>query len=222
MLGSRAIASEFSKTLSQGVRQALQEKIPAADIRIPSLEKISNQSPINQISQIQKIRLVEDRSNGSALFEIQGLDAEKLPKSALFQTPYEAWIKTYSAVRRINPNTKIKSEDLRPAEVNVASGAIKEYRNVLVPQSQKLEQMQTKQTILENQYVITSAIEKQPDIRRGEMIKLELISGDLSLTTQALAEEAASVGDSIHVTTVKTKRQVVGKVKEDRSVEVNL
>jgi flagella basal body P-ring formation protein FlgA len=53
-------------------------------------------------------------------------------------------------------------------------------------------------------------------------VKLELVSGELSLTTQGILQEAGSVGDHVRVLTVKTKREITGIVKNDHSVEVNL
>jgi flagella basal body P-ring formation protein FlgA len=215
-------SEEISRTLSELVRQALKEKLPHADIRIPSLKKLVQRAPLSELQSIQKVRITEDRPNGTALFEVSGTSRGGNEQNHILQTPYEAWVNALIARRRINPNTKLKQEDFRQGEVNVASGPVREYRGVLVPVTQDVDKMQTKQTILENQYVVQNAVEKQPDIRRGETVKLELISGELTLSTQAMAEEPASIGDRIRVTTVKTKKLVVGTVQADRSVEVSL
>jgi flagella basal body P-ring formation protein FlgA len=134
----------------------------------------------------------------------------------------EAWKRVPIATHRIFPNTRIKDEDFKISEVNVATGVAREYRGVMLPADTVFTKLQTKQTILEGQYVVTSAIQQTPDLRKGDTVKLELISGDLTLTTQAVTEEPGQVGSQVRVMTTKTKRELMGLVKADHSVEVNL
>ena len=175
-------------------------------------------SAIKNFENITQVRLLDDKANGVAILEVSGENSE----TQVIQTPYTAWIKAPVATRRIYPNSKIKAEDIRIQSINVASGPAREYRGVLAAADTNFANMESRQTILEGQFVTTSAIQKQPDIRKGEMVKLELNSGDLSLSTQAISEESASVGDKIRVMTLKSKKEILGKVKEDHSVEVNL
>lgn len=204
--------------LSSRIHKILSEKIPYAEIRIPNLEKLIKTPQISAISEISSIRIVEERANGIALFEIVSTDGN----SVKIQTPFQALVKAPVAVRRIYPNTILKKEDFRIDTINVATGQPREYRGVIVYDEQKLLHSETKQTILEGQFVVSNAIRKQPDVRKGETVKLELSSGDLTLTTAAVVQENASVGERVHVLTAKTKKEVIGKVKEDRSVEVSL
>jgi flagella basal body P-ring formation protein FlgA len=204
--------------LSSNIQNILSKKIPFAEIRIPNLEKLIKTPQISAISELSTIRLIEDRANGSALFELTSTDGT----SVKIQTPYQAMVKAPVAVRRIYPNSILKKEDFRIETLNVATGLPREYRGVIIYDEAKLFRTETKQTILEGQFVVTNAIRKQPDLRKGETVKLELSSGDLTLTTAAIVQENASVGEQVHVLTTKSKREVVGKVKEDRSVEVTL
>ena len=204
------------------VKKLLEERIPGAEIRLPSLDKLAAQPAITAFSEIRSARIVEDRPNGSVLVELSGTDGESAGKTEMIQTPYQAWKKVPMAVRRIYPNTRLKSEDFKTVEINIASGSAREYRGVMMPAETEFNGLQSRQTILENQYVVSTAVQKQPDLRKGDTVKLLLTSGGLELATQATAEEPASVGDRIRVLTVKGKREMVGKVNEDRNVEVSL
>jgi len=221
-----AFSAESSTSHSQGlselIRSALEERISGADIRIPSLDRLCDQSPISDYATITKVRLVEDRPNGIALFEISGSGTEGQSRTDLVQTPYSAWKKVLVPIRRINPNSKLKSEDFRTIEINVATGSAREYRGVLASPDLQIDGLQSRQTLLENQFVTTSAIERQPDLKRGDLVRLDLVSGELTLSTQATASETGSVGDRIRVMTTKSKKEVVGTIREDHAVEVRL
>ncbi len=219
---SGSAGTDLTTRLSSLVQSTLSEKIAGAEIRIPSLKKLAAQKAITEFTEIKSLRLVEDRPSGTAVFEVIGLDQDQKEKSEMIQTPYEAWKRVPVANKRIYPNSRLKNEDFKISEVNVATGMAREYRGIMLPADSNFNQLQTKQTILENQFVVSTAVEKQPDLRKGDTVKLLLVSGDLTLTTQAVAEEPASVGDRIRVMTVKSKREIVGKVSEDHSVEVSL
>jgi flagella basal body P-ring formation protein FlgA len=219
---SPAASESLSSRLSDLIRASLTEKIADAEIRLPSLEKIANQKPLNEYRDLKRARLIEDRPNGVALFEVSGTLEDGSERADLIQTPYSAWKKAWVAAKRLYPNTRLKDEDFKISEINVATGPAREYRGVMLPADTRFSGLQTKQTLLEGQFAVTSAVERQPDLRKGDQVRLDLISGDLTLTTQGMAEEPASVGDHVRIMTSKTKKEVVGILKEDRSVEVQL
>ncbi len=212
----------LSSRLSSLLRTTLTEKIAGAEIKLPSLQKLIHQAPMSNFVEFKTARLKEDRPNGVALFEVIGTNADNQEITETIQTPYEAWKKVPIALHRVYPNAKLKNEDFKVQEINVASGVAREYRGVMVASDTVFTNLQSRQTILEGQYVVSSAIQRQPDVRKGDTVKLELISGDLSLTTQGVVEEEGYVGGQVRVMTAKTKREITGKVKEDHSVEVNL
>lgn len=204
--------------LSSRIHKILSDKIPYAEIRIPNLEKLVKSSEISAISELSSVRLLEDRDNGVALLELNSTDGNTVK----IQTPYQALVNAPIAVRRIYPNTKLKREDFKVEALNVAAGTARAYRGAIILDLSKLEQMETRQSIMEGQFVVSNAVQKQPDVRKGETVKLELNSGELSLITAAVVQENGSVGDRVHVITAKTKKDVVGKIREDRSIEVTL
>lgn len=212
----------LSDHLSDLMKSTLTEKIADAEIRIPSLAKIFAQKPLSEYAEVRHVRLVEDRPNGVALFEVTGRTTAGQDQADLVQTPYSAWKRVVVAKRRIYPNTKLRAEDFTISEVNVASGMAREYRGVMVPATTELSGLQSRQSILENQFVTSPAVERSPDLRRGDLIKLDLVSGELTLTTQATAVDPAVIGDRVKVLTTKTKKEMVGILREDHSVEVRL
>ena len=216
------VQNALSLRLSDLIHASLTEKIADAEIRTPSLDKICSQKPLSEFQSLDRIRLIEDRPNGTALFEVFGKLKDGGERTELVQTPYTAWKKVVVANRRLYPNTKVQEQDFKVVEMNVASGPIREYRGVLIPAEGNFSRLQTRQTILENQYVTSTSVERQPDVRKGDTLRLDMVSGDLSLSTQATASESASIGDRIRVMTSKTKKEVVGTVREDHSVEVIL
>ena len=223
LTSSQAFADiAFSDRLSSLIKKTLEEKIPGAEIILPSLERITQDPELADFETLADVRLLEDRVNGVAVFEIIGKDPESKVITRTVQSPYEAWLKVPVALHRIYPNSKLKDTDFKISSVNVATGQPREYRGIMVPANTRFERMEAHQTILEGQFVVTSALRKQPDVRRGDLVKLELESGDLSLTTQAVAQEPASIGEKVRVLTVKTKREVVGTLREDHSVGVSL
>jgi flagella basal body P-ring formation protein FlgA len=219
---SRSVSSSIAEHLSTLIKKSLAEKITGAEVKIPSFEKLVKSATFANFEEIASVRLVEDKPNAIAVFEVSGTNEQNKEISQTIQTPYEAWVKVPVAIHRVYPNAKLKAEDFKIEEMNVASGNIREYRGVLASAQTDFNNMESRQTILENQFVTTPAIQKQPDLRRGDMVKLELVSGELSLTTQGILQEAGSVGDHVRVLTVKTKREITGIVKNDHSVEVNL
>lgn len=215
-------APPLHERMSTLMKSALTEKIADAEIRIPSLEKICSRPPLSDYVEIKRVRLVEDKATGVALFEVNGKTSTGLDQADLVQTPYSAWKRAIIAKRRVYPNTKLKSEDFAISEVNVATGAAREYRGVMLPAGTELAGLQSKQSILENQFVTTPAVEKSPDVHRGDTIKLDLVSGELTLSTQATAVEPGLIGERVKVLTTKTKKEMVGVLREDHSVEVRL
>lgn len=211
---NNSYALDDANLLSSRIHKILSEKIPYAEIRIPNLKKLVQSPEISDLTELSSVRLLEDRANGIALVELISTDG----KSVKIQTPYQALVKTPVAAHRIYPNVRLKKEDFRIETLNVASGPAREYRGVIIYDENRLNQVESKQSILEGQFVVSNAVQKLPDVRKGETVKLELSSGNLTLSTLAIVQENASVGEVVRVFTTKSKREVTGKVREDRTV----
>lgn len=214
-------SAELDAELRKQIETQLQSRFVGAEIKLPSLEKICQQSPLSEVDRVQEVRITEDKPQGVLVVEVRGSsDSREIRQS--FQTPYEAWVDVQVASRRIYPNTTLKKQDFRVQKINVSSGMPREFRGVLLKPEVDVSTLESRQTILEGHFLTESAVHQQPAVRKGEMVRLELMSGDMSLTTQAIVQEAAQVGQRVRVITLKTKKEMSGKVRPDHSIEVRL
>jgi flagella basal body P-ring formation protein FlgA len=78
------------------------------------------------------------------------------------------------------------------------------------------------QTIMEGQFLVTSSFRKVPDVRRGDSIRVNIVSNGLILMALGTSEESGYINHSIRVRTGKTKRELVGKLLPGGVIEVKL
>jgi hypothetical protein len=145
------IAISFSSTnsfglddanlLSSRIQKILSEKIPYAEIRLPNLDKLVKTAEVSAITELRAVRLIEDRASGVALIELTSTDGSNVR----IQTPYQAMVNMPIAVRRIYPNTRLKKEDFRMENINVATGLARDYRSAIILDQSRLDQMETRQ-----------------------------------------------------------------------------
>ncbi len=135
---------------------------------------------------------------------------------------FNAWLAAPVAIKRINQGEKLSAELFRNTEVNIASGLGYEYRGVIASTQMDFSGLEARNTLLEGQFLISTALQKSPEIRRGDLVKVELQSGDLMLGTQGIAQEPGFVGQNLRILVTKTKKELIGKLKLNNVVEVNL
>lgn len=135
---------------------------------------------------------------------------------------FNAMVPAQIAVRRIQPGEPLTASLFTSQEVNVSSGQWYAYRGLFMGANAQVTGLQTRQTILEGQPLLSSAIEKIPDVRRGDEIQVHLVSGALTLSTIGVSEETGYLNNPIRVMTQKTKRELVGKLLPGNVVEVKL
>lgn len=135
---------------------------------------------------------------------------------------FAAWMPVRVALKRFSPGEKIQAEKFVVQDVDVATGLAYELRGILMPAEGPLESLEVRQTILEGQMLASTAVQRVPDIRKGDSVRIHLMSGTLKLTTQGVASEPAFLAQAIRVMTSKTKRELVGTLREGGIVEVRL
>ena len=69
---------------------------------------------------------------------------------------------------------------------------------------------------------LQTAVERVPDVRRGDTVKIRVISGDLKLLTLGIAQENGLTGSKVRVVSRTTNQELVGQLKQDGVVEVKL
>ncbi len=166
--------------------------------------------------QIEQIRLTQDHGNGDVRFLIRG--SAEAEGTISFQAFKRAWI----PVRRIAPGTALKREYFRLERINVAAGMERELRGLILPENAEIDSLETRQTLLEGQFVQLTQVQRVHDVKRGEPVQVRMKAGDVTLSTLGTAEEPAYLDQPVRVLIQKTKRSLAGKLTERGWVEVNL
>ncbi|MCM2322878.1 MAG: flagellar basal body P-ring formation chaperone FlgA [Oligoflexia bacterium] len=135
---------------------------------------------------------------------------------------YSAWLPARIALRRVLPGERLSDDQFVIQDVNVAMGNAFEYRGVILGTEVPVIGLETRQTVLEGQFLTTSAVQRVHDIKRGDAVRIHLISGELSISTLGIAEEPAYLKGRVRVMASKTKREFVGQLVDGGIVEVRL
>jgi flagella basal body P-ring formation protein FlgA len=135
---------------------------------------------------------------------------------------FAAWVPARVPIQRIKPGQALSPELFVTQEVNVSTGPAREYRGVILPADYDLNGLEAMQTILEGQFLTSSSVQRVPDVRRGDSIRIHLISGELTLSTLGIAEEPAYMNKQVRVMTTKSKRELSGYLRSGGVVEVKL
>ena len=166
---------------------------------------------------IDRVIWLADSGHGVASIQVMGGG-----QSAQVEIPFQAQMQAWVANKRVMPGERLTADSVRLQVVNVAEGVNREYRGVMLGQDSQIETMETRQTILEGGLVLASGVRRVPDVKRGEPVVVKLLSGEVVLMTAGTVDEAAYLNEPVRITTVKTKKQMIGRLKEDRTVEVAL
>jgi flagella basal body P-ring formation protein FlgA len=205
-------------SLAERIAQAIAKQYPGARVSVDGKIHWSHGEEASFDSEGQ-VSLLGDTSRGEMMFAI--LDSEGR-QAADGWVSYQAWQPAYVAVRRVRPNERIAKDQFTLRDVNVASGQAHELRGLMLAPETGLAGLEARQTVLVGQTLLSSYVQRVPDVRRGDAVIVHLVAGALSLSTQGQAEEPAYIGGQIRVSASKTKRELVGKLSEAGIVEVKL
>lgn len=194
------------------IKRELSKRLPDA-----RLELIGDVRWVSEFGSdvISDLRILEDTAKGDVHFTVNESEGEGW-------ISFSAWTPAWVAIKRVFPGQKLSSEMFVLQDVNVASGTAREYRGVLLRKDQELTSLEAKQTVLEGQYALSTAVQRVPDVRKGESVRIQLLSGEVVLNTAGTAEETAYLDGTVRVMIAKTKRQLVGKLRSGGVVEVQL
>lgn len=164
------------------------------------------------------VSYVSESAPGTIRFTVSYDSGESRQGSVAFA----AFMPARVAVRRVFPGERLTAEAFRVQDVNVSTGLAREYRGILLPVATDVATLEARQSVIEGQPLTLSAVQRVPDIRRGDAVRIRLVSGDVTLMTSGTASEPAYLEQSIRVTTLKTKKDLVGRLRSDKTVEVSL
>lgn len=202
--------------LQSMLRTQLERLYPGARIEfLGGLNVVSGALPENTVT----AKLLADNGKGQAQFLVLGAQAGEQAEAWVdFSAKVEAWI----AHRRVMPGEKLDPANFAKKEVNVAFGMARELRGAMLPVSENVSEYEARQTIVQGNFPLVNGVRKIPDVRRGDMVKVHLVSGEVMLMTAGTADEPAYVEGPVRVTTAKTKKQLLGTLKPQGVVEVQL
>lgn len=215
-----AMASETPRSddrIGQVLSAAVAKNYPGARIELASTVRWTRGvSPVSPVS----ASVISLNARGEVQFSMRDRDAESAVSEGWASV--RAWIPAQVATRRIGPGERLSPELFTVQEVNVASGVPYEYRGVILPVDVAVSGLESRQTILEGQFLVSSAVQKVPDVRKGDLVRIRIQSGELNVSTLGTAEEPAYVNGRVRVIASKTKREFVGQLAPGGVVEVRL
>jgi flagella basal body P-ring formation protein FlgA len=214
--GTRETLASSSDNLENSLRNEISKNYTGARIDLlGDIQWVRGSAP----EEPQSIFLLGDDGQGRIHFTVtNNLDNG----SSEGWVGFAAWVPVRVVKRRVHPGEVLTSDMFTTQNVNVAVGQAREYRGVMFPQNVEINGMEAHQTILEGQFLTSSAVQRIPDIHRGDPVRVHLISGDLVLSTLAIAQESGYLKQQIRVMTNKGKRELFGMLQQGRIVEVKL
>jgi flagella basal body P-ring formation protein FlgA len=216
LFGEGARAGAFPLDFQEILKDSLKEKLGAKTARIEFAGPIRwtrGEAP----TETEQVKILSVTARGEAQFVVRNGE-----NSVEGIVPYSAWVAAKVATRRVMPGETLQADAFHTQEVNVASGLGYEFRGVVMPGDTDVGALEARQTILEGQFLASSAVRKTPDVRRGDVVRIHLISNGVTLSTLGIAEEAGYFSKQVRVMTQKTKRELLGELSPGRIVEVKL
>ncbi|MGZ3708803.1 MAG: flagellar basal body P-ring formation chaperone FlgA [Bdellovibrionota bacterium] len=214
LLSTAAIAAD-SGALTGTLQKELAQRYPGTRIELTTAVQFSQGRMPEEIA---SLNVLSDNGRGELQFEVRGADYS----INYGWVRFSAWMPAYIATHRIHPGERLTPDSFTLQEVNLSNAQVAEYRGVILPKTADLSTLEARQTVMEGQFLVTNAVEKIPDVRRGDLVQIRLFSGGLTLTTQGMAEEPGYLNGQIRVMAAKTKRELVGKIQSGGIVEVRL
>lgn len=201
-------------TLDSAIASEISQHFGDARVDVLSAIRFQRSLPSNEI---EKVRFVSENGRGEA-----SLTFETASGSVVGSVQFAAFKKTFVAKRRVQPGEAIRANDFDLQEVNVATGLAHDSWGLFVRNDSTLKSTEAKQTILEGQFLTSNQIRNAYDVRRGDALKVKLVSGEISLSTQGVVQEPGYVGENVRVITAKSKREFTGRLTAQNTVEVAL
>lgn len=214
--GTVSFAEVSKESVLDNLKGQISKQYPGARIEINSEIKWTQGSAPSDFSAIQ---VTGDNQRGEIYFSVHNTENGNVSNGA---AAFSAFVPTFTALRRVLPGERLSPEMFSVQDVNIATGQAREYRGVLLPKDTDLSRLEARLSILQGQFPLTTGVQKIPDVRRGESIRIKLIVGGVVLSTLGTAEEPAYIDKQVRITANKTKRQLVGTLKQGGIVEVKL
>jgi len=167
----------------------------------------------------QGVSVLGESSRGEVMFSITAANGSRGGEG---WANFSAWTQARMAAKRVHPGDRLTADMFVLRDVDVAYGQAHELRGVILEPETPVTGLEARQSVLEGQMLLSTSVQRVPDLRRGDTVTVQLVSNGLSLQTQGVAEEPAYTGDQVRVSASKTKRELVGRLSPSGTVEVKL
>lgn len=204
-------------SVSEMVREAIAQRFPGARIDLGGSIDLRGFSPTGGRVRAE---ILSESAPGQAQFVIKGAQSGEVRHMGTVS--FSAWMPAWVALKRIPPNERLSADVFVQQEVNVADGQARDLRGMILGPETQFGSLETRQTILEGNYALSNAVVKTPDVRRGDAVRIRLTAGGVVLSTTGTASEPGYLENSVRVITSKGKRELVGRLIENGTVEVRL
>lgn len=229
LLGKLAVVSFFAAAISvayaqdgdpvsTAIRSELSKRFPHTRIELVEEPHWTSAQPQSEIT---SVRVGAENARGQIQFTVNSRGDGGAQASYGWVT-FAAYQPARVMVRRVLPGEKLQAGQFTVRDINVAVEPVRDFRGVILDHTADISHLEARQTLLEGQPLLSSAVQKIPDVRRGDAIRVQIVSNGLVLSTRATASEPAYVNGSVRVLTEKTKRELAGRLVSPGVVEVKL
>lgn len=129
------------------------------------------------------------------------------------------WVDRYASVvcaeHRLPRGTLLTENDIQLRKMNVARAPAN-----LVTDKEDAVGMRLKQSLKAGAYLRNNMLEKPPLIRRGDTVSLVAEKGKITVVTSGIAKSDGTKDEQIRVENADSRKIVVGRVIDEKSVEV--
>jgi len=202
--------------LPQCVQNSLAKRWPETTVKLMGPIEWSDPGKIAAVFAYplkSEVQILSDQENGIA--RIQVGDAHG-------KVTFQALAQVYAPQKRIYPNQIIPPHELKKIEVDLAKSPHRENRHSYLFDGSDIENLETKQSLFEGQPIHIGTTQPRPDVRRGDLLQVEVTLGDITLSTRAQVLENALKGSRVRIILEKQRRELVGQLRRDGVVEVKL
>ena len=221
VVGIANAATVSSSYLVDGVRAELKKKFPIFQVQLHG--DIAWEAGNMPRSRIEKVTVLHEKRPGEMAIQVLSVDPRGgATATSVGSIQYTLLAKAWIPRQRAAPGSVLSPDNFSIQTVDVTRGLIAEVRGLILSPEEPVAGLEARNTLLEGSPVLTSAVQRVPNLRKGEMVRLKVIAGRVALTTQGMAEEPGYLNQKIRVTSMKTKRTLVGRLIEGGIVEVEL
>jgi len=139
------------------------------------------------------VQILSDNARGELRFSVSGAKGEYAEGSLGFS----AWLPARVAVKRVHPGELLRDEGFVTQKIRVSTGAARDFRGVLLSPESEISRLESVQTIMEGQFLTSSAVRNLPDIRRGDSVRIHLVNEGLTLSAPGVAQEPGYLNHQI-------------------------